>query len=136
VFQSRRGPVASVLYGGLLLGCIASFLALEGPLLGWSVVFMSLCVIGVHGMLSGTASMDFGGSKNAGIVTGVIDGFVYLGTGTQAFLYAKTLPTGAAAKAASAWSIWPGAMIPVAVVGLGLCATIWNAKPQKGGGGH
>ncbi|MBM4359163.1 MAG: MFS transporter [Deltaproteobacteria bacterium] len=136
VFQSRRGPVASVLYGGLLLGCVAAFLSLEGPLLGWSVVFMSLCVIGVHGMLSGTASMDFGGSKNAGVVTGVIDGFVYLGTGTQAFLYAKTLPMGAAAKAASAWSIWPGAMIPVALIGLGLCTTIWNARPQKGGGGH
>lgn len=136
VFQSRRGPVASVLYGGLLAGCLAAFLTLDGPLLGWSVVFMSLCVIGVHGMLSGTASMDFGGSKNAGIVTGVIDGFVYLGTGTQAFLYAKALPTGAAAKLTSSWKIWPMAMIPVAVVGLALCATIWNAKPQKSGGGR
>ena len=35
-------------------------------MLGWTVIFMSLCVIGVHGMLSGTASMDFGGKKNAG----------------------------------------------------------------------
>jgi len=137
VFGSRRGPVASVLYGGLLVGCLAAFFGLGSPMLGWSVVFMSLCVIGVHGMLSGTASMDFGGSKNAGIVTGVIDGFVYLGTGTQAFLYAKSLPTGAAAKSAANWSIWPGAMIPVALLGLGLCAMIWNARPQKAGaGGH
>ena len=132
VFQSRRGPVASVLYGGLLAGCAAAYVLLDGPLLGWSVVFMSLCVIGVHGMLSGTASMDFGGSKNAGIVTGVIDGFVYLGTGAQAFYYARALPSGAAAKSAAAWKVWPGAMLPVAVVGLLLCATIWNARPQKG----
>jgi MFS transporter, OPA family, glycerol-3-phosphate transporter len=132
VFQSRRGPVASVLYAGLLAGCAAAFVLLDGPMLGWSVVFMSLCVIGVHGMLSGTASMDFGGSKNAGIVTGVIDGFVYLGTGAQAFYYARALPTGTAAKTAAAWKVWPAAMLPVAVLGLALCATIWNARPQKG----
>jgi OPA family glycerol-3-phosphate transporter-like MFS transporter len=69
-------------------------MALGTPVLGWSVLFMSLCVIGVHGMLSGTASMDFGGSKSAGVVTGVIDGFVYLGTGTQALLYGRILPQG------------------------------------------
>ena len=97
---------------------------------------MSLCVIGVHGMLSGTASMDFGGSKNAGVVTGVIDGFVYLGTGTQAFYYARSLPTGADAKVAANWGVWPSAMIPVAVVGLLLCALIWNAKPGKSSGAH
>lgn len=131
VFGSRRGPVASVLYAGLLLGCIAASFTLGGPFLGWSVIFMSLCVIGVHGMLSGTASMDFGGSKNAGVVTGVIDGFVYLGTGTQAFYYARSLPTGEAAKDPANWAVWPNAMIPVALVGLVLCAMIWNAKPQK-----
>ena len=136
VFGSRRGPVASVLYGGLLVGCVCAYFLLGSPLLGWSVVFMSLCVIGVHGMLSGTASMDFGGSKNAGVVTGVIDGFVYLGTGTQAFYYARSLPTGADAKVAANWGVWPSAMIPVAVVGLLLCALIWNAKPGKSSGAH
>ena len=53
------------------------------PIVGWLVVFMSMAVIGVHGMLSGTASMDFGGAKNAGIAVGIIDGFVYLGTGVM-----------------------------------------------------
>lgn len=131
VFGSRRGPVASVLYGGLLLGTVGAFFTLGNPALGWSVVFMSLCVIGVHGMLSGTASMDFGGSKNAGLVTGIIDGFVYLGTGTQALLYSRVLPTGEAAKDPLNWSVWPGAMLPVAAVGLLLCGTIWNARPKK-----
>ena len=131
VFQSRRGPVSSVLYAGLALGAGVAFFALGSPVLGWAVVFMSLCVIGVHGMLSGTASMDFGGKKNAGVVTGIIDGFVYLGTGAQAFLYGATLPKGDLAKDPAAWKIWPGAMLPVAVVGLGLCATIWNARPAS-----
>ena len=51
-----------------------------------------MAVIGVHGMLSGTASMDFGGAKNAGIAVGIIDGFVYLGTGLMSFTYAVILP--------------------------------------------
>jgi OPA family glycerol-3-phosphate transporter-like MFS transporter len=136
LFQSRRGPVAAVLYAGLTLGAAAAVGLIGGPMLGWSVVFMSLCVIGVHGMLSGTASMDFGGAKNAGIVTGIIDGFVYLGTGTQAFLYGRILPTGDAAKVAENWSVWPTAMLPVAVLGLVLCGQVWNARPQRGSGGH
>lgn len=131
VFGSRRGPVSSVLYGGLAAGAGVAFFTLGSPALGWAVVFMSLCVIGVHGMLSGTASMDFGGRKNAGVVTGIIDGFVYLGTGTQAFLYGATLPMGDAAKDPANWRVWPGAMLPVAVVGLALCATIWNARPKS-----
>ncbi len=131
LFQSRRGPVASVLYGGLLVGAVGALLTLSSPVIGWSVILMSLCVIGVHGMLSGTASMDFGGTKNAGVVTGIIDGFVYLGTGTQALLYGHILPTGDAAKDPLAWASWPGAMIPVALVGLLLCTRIWNARPQR-----
>ncbi len=133
VFSSRRGPVSSVLYAGMLLGAVAAYFLLGEPSLGWSVVFMSLCVIGVHGMLSGTASMDFGGTKNAGLVTGIIDGFVYLGGGAQAFLYGMKLPKGDAAADPQNWTVWPGAMLPVAVVGLILCATIWNAKPKSSG---
>ncbi len=130
VFQSRRGPVASVLYGGLFVGAIVACFTLGHPALGWAVIFMSLCVIGVHGMLSGTASMDFGGTKNAGVVTGIIDGFVYLGTGTQALLYSRMLPKDEAAKNPANWLIWPAAMVPVALVGLVLCSRIWNARPQ------
>ncbi|MBI5495833.1 MAG: MFS transporter [Deltaproteobacteria bacterium] len=130
VFDSRRGPVASVLYGGLVVGGVMVTFALGSPVVAWTVVFMSLCVIGVHGMLSGTASMDFGGRKNAGVVTGIIDGFVYLGTAAQSFLYARILPHGADAANAANWISWPVAMLPVAAVGLVLATRVWNARPQ------
>jgi MFS transporter, OPA family, glycerol-3-phosphate transporter len=130
VFDSRRGPVASVLYGGLTAGAVATFFLLGGTGVGWSVMFMSLCVIGVHGMLSGTASADFGGKKNAGIATGIIDGFVYLGTAAQSFLYGAVLPQKAAAKVIANWKAWPLTMIPVAVVGFALATRVWNAKPK------
>jgi OPA family glycerol-3-phosphate transporter-like MFS transporter len=138
VFGSRRGPVSAVLYGGLFGGALVATFSVGGPVIGWTVVAMSLCVIGVHGMLSGTATMDFGGAKNAGVVTGVIDGFVYLGGASQAFFYGAFLPSKDALKTMSreeivdAWQVWPGAMIPVALVGLLLCTRVWNARARPG----
>ena len=132
VFGSRRGPVASVLYGGLLVGAGCTLLLLGAPSLGWSVAGMSVCVIGVHGMLSGTMSADFGGKKGAGMATGIIDGFVYLGTALQSFIYGAILPTGAAAKSPEAWRNWPLVMVPVALVGLVLASRLWNARPKQG----
>ncbi|MCL2325179.1 MAG: MFS transporter [Proteobacteria bacterium] len=143
VFKSRRGPVAAILYMGMLAGTIAIFFVLDNVFLGISLAFIMLCVFGVHGMLSGTATMDFGGSKNAGIATGIIDAFVYLGTGLQAFILGAVLPDmtrdGIEVVSDPAnWWAWPMAMLPVVVVGLFLCIRIWNAsvKPgaQKGGG--
>lgn len=132
LFNSRRGPVAAFLYGLMLVGCIVMFTLLGSPQLGWVMAFMSLAVIGVHGMLSGTASMDFGGTKNVGVAVGIIDGFVYLGTGAQAILYANILPKGAdeAAKNVSNWYGWPIAMLPLAVIGLVLAYKIRGAKPK------
>jgi OPA family glycerol-3-phosphate transporter-like MFS transporter len=126
-FHSRRGPVSAVLYGIMLLGGALMIGMVSSPLLGWLVVFMSMAIIGVHGMLSGTASMDFGGKKNVGVAVGLIDGFVYLGTAVQSIVYAKILPNGDAAKDPANWSNWPIAMIPFAAIGLFLAIRIWHA---------
>ncbi|MEE2829779.1 MAG: MFS transporter [Myxococcota bacterium] len=154
VFQSRRGPVAAVLYGGMVIGGLAMYFLLdrENFMLMWLLIFMSLCVIGVHGMLSGTASMDFGGAKNAGIAVGIIDGFVYLGTAIMSFWYGWRLPKNTCddslkvdgvyangegplscnpAGDASNWVEWPIWMLPIAVVGFLLATRVWNAKPKS-----
>ncbi|MBN2009218.1 MFS transporter [candidate division KSB1 bacterium] len=90
--------------------------------LGFLVVFMSLCVIGVHGMLSGTATADFGGRKAAATAVGFIDGFVYLGTAVQSitlgFLTEKS------------WNYWPIFLIPFVILGLVLAIRIWHAFPN------
>ena len=90
-------------------------------------------------MLSGTASMDFGGRKNVGVAVGIIDGFVYLGTGAMSVTYAITLPreqfdeagnlTGPVLDPAN-WIAWPVAMIPMALIGSLLALRVWNAKPK------
>ncbi len=136
LFGARRGPVVAVLYGGLAAGGAVALATLGDPALAWAVAAMSLCVIGVHGMLSGTASADFGGRKGAGMATGIIDGFVYLGGAAQAFLYGRLLPRGAEAHDPARWTAWPASMIPVALLGLGLALTLWNARPRPGPAGH
>ncbi len=147
VFGSRRGPVAALLYGLLLLGAIALSFVYTTPAVGWLVVFMSMAVIGVHGMMSGTASMDFGGRRNAGIAVGIIDGFVYLGTGAMSLTYFLLLPeeefdaagnlTGPVLDPKN-WIAWPLAMIPFAALGLFLATRLWNARPKglKAAAGH
>jgi OPA family glycerol-3-phosphate transporter-like MFS transporter len=95
--------------------------------LGLAVFMVSLCVIGTHGLLSGTATMDFGGRKAAATAVGVIDGFVYLGTAVQSFALGYITSWN--------WHFWPVFLAPFALVGFGLCLRIWRAVP-KGGGGH
>jgi OPA family glycerol-3-phosphate transporter-like MFS transporter len=131
MFESRRGPVSAVLYGALIGGAAAMIATLTTPAIGWVVVVMSLCVIGVHGMLSGTASMDFGGKKNVGVAVGIIDGLVYLGTGTVSFILGKVLPEHGAAKIAANWKAWPIVILPATIVGFMLALRVWNAKPKR-----
>lgn len=149
VFQSRRGPVAAILYGGVIVGSIALLLIYQMPVIdlgpttlapaGVLAILVSMCVIGVHGMLSGTASMDFGGRKNVGVAVGIIDGFVYLGTGVMSLTYGIVLPTEqfdaednltGPVTDPSNWSAWPISMILVGIVGFGLATRVWNAKPK------
>ncbi len=145
MFQSRRGPVATVLYALMLAGTVVIvpllLLSSPGPV-PWVIAFMSMAIIGVHGMLSGTASADFGGRKNTGVAVGIIDGFVYGGSMLQSFIYGAYLPEklitcadhttrpNPAARQIENWMIWPYAMIPVAIVGAILALRVWNARAQ------
>jgi len=137
LFQSRRGPVAAFLYGIILVGSGLMFVTVASPgLHGWLVAFMSLAIIGVHGMLSGSASIDFGGKKNTGLAVGIIDGFVYLGTGLHALVLGIVLPSKAQDAFHQAdptdpanWWTWAAAMVPVALIGLFFSARMWNTRP-------
>lgn len=148
LFHSRRGPVSAVLYGIMLIGAVAIIPLFGAPaIIPWVVAFMAMAIIGVHGMLTGTMSQDFGGKRATGIVVGVIDGFVYFGSTLQSWFYGKYLPSklpcpngryidNPAAKDISNWHVWPYAMIPVAAIGLLLAFKLWNAKPGARSGGH
>jgi OPA family glycerol-3-phosphate transporter-like MFS transporter len=146
LFQSRRGPVAAILYGGMLLGTLVLTFTYTTPgFVGPTVLLLSTLIIGVHGMLSGTASMDFGGKHNTGVAVGIIDGFVYAGTAVMSFTYAIILPEtqldangkviGESLDPAN-WIGWPVAMIPFALIGLVLSTRVWNARPRGAAAAH
>ncbi len=150
LFKSRRGPVAVLLYGVMAVGALLLLVIYDAPPLfhiggfafygqAWLVILMSMAVIGVHGMLSGTASMDFGGKKNVGVAVGIIDGFVYLGTGAMSLTYSIVLPkeqfdeagklTGPVLDPAN-WIGWPLAMVPFTLIGMALAFRVWHATPK------
>lgn len=122
-FGSRRAPVAGILYSSILVATIVMVFSLNSPVvLGLLVAMISVSVIGTHGMLSGTATMDFGGRKAAGTAVGLIDGLVYLGTGVQSLSLGYITSTN--------WAYWPVFLIPFAALGILFTIKIWNAFPK------
>jgi len=124
IFKSRRGPVAAVLYGMMFFATLLMVFVIETNqiFLAIAVVAMSFCVIGTHGMLSGTSTMDFGGKRAAATAVVLIDGFVYLGTGIQS-IFLGYITT-------SDWGMWPIFLIPFTVIGFLLALKIWKAIPK------
>lgn len=125
LFGSRRGPVAGIFYGVLLASTIGMALSLGGSpaRLGFIVSLVSIAVIGTHGMLSGTATMDFGGTRAAATAVGLIDGLVYLGTGVQSLALGFITTWN--------WHFWPIFLAPFAAVGIFLTVRIWGAIPKR-----
>ncbi|MEK7384437.1 MAG: MFS transporter, partial [Elusimicrobiota bacterium] len=133
LFSSRRAPMAAILYALMAACAIVMAFTLDKALWwgGAAVILISMAVIGVHGILSGTSTTDFGGAKNAGAAVGIVDGMVYLGTGLQSVIIGNLTPTGSAAKVAANWIWWPIFLVPFAFVGLALSLKIWHAVPKK-----
>ncbi|OGC96571.1 MAG: hypothetical protein A2W25_00905 [candidate division Zixibacteria bacterium RBG_16_53_22] len=123
LFQSRRGPVAALLYALLFAGALLMAFTLRSDqiLLAVAVVGMSFAVIGTHGVLSGTSTMDFGGKRAAGTAVGLIDGFVYLGTGVQSLSLGFITTRN--------WDYWPVFLIPFTLLGFFLAMRIRKAIP-------
>lgn len=148
LFQSRRPPVAFVFYlvQVVMLGLLGLTLG-QGSWGGqvWAVILLGLTamfIFGVHGMLSGTASMDFGGRKAAASVAGALDGIQYIGSGLTGFGLGWILKTygwdGVAIhghQPTHAW-VWVGSIIPFSLMGAYIMTRIWNAKAGAGAGGH
>jgi OPA family glycerol-3-phosphate transporter-like MFS transporter len=124
VFRSRRPPVAFIGYA-LQIFCLAIVWA--SPSLLWvmgAFVVNSLGISMVHSMLSGTASMDFGGQKAAGSATGMFDGMQYLGGAAVGIGMGWLLET-------FGWGVWGPSMIGFSVVGALLMIKLWNVIPVQ-----
>lgn len=177
LFQSRRPPVAFIFYMGqivflLALGFLPGQLAVlqdnpgaatvgaytVGQILAVVLLGLTCMVIfGVHGMLSGTASMDFGGRKAAATTAGMLDGIQYVASGFTGFglgavldrwgwdglAVAHSAAAGALAEAGGAIErgpadahIWVLTIVPFSLLGGLLMTRLWHATPLKGRGAH
>lgn len=123
-FFSRRGPPVA-LFNLIMFVCMvvmSSFLFSSPFTIGLCAILMQFAVIGVHSLMSGTAAADFGGRKATATASGIVDGFVYLGSGFQSlslgFLVTKD------------WQFWPLFLVPFTVVGFILALKIWQALPE------
>jgi MFS transporter, OPA family, glycerol-3-phosphate transporter len=138
LFHSRRGPSAAMLYAltAAVLGLTVTLIHDASAAVLLACAMMSL--IGIHGMLSGTASMDFGGTRNVGVAVGIIDGMVYLGNGAQSLIYGQLLPekskpgeVGGPAADPDNWVSLPIICAVVAAVAFVVCLRLWNARASR-----
>ncbi len=124
VFQSRRPPVAFLFYLGQIASLAALGVTSSPAMAAFLIGFTCMWVFGVHGMLSGTASMDFGGTKAAASVTGLLDGVQYVASGLAGFLLGALLDR-------YGWGVWTMMIAPFSLVGAILMTTLWNATPKN-----
>jgi OPA family glycerol-3-phosphate transporter-like MFS transporter len=142
-FQSRRGPPAALLSGFMfcLILIMAVFLFQSPVVVALAALLISMAVIGVHSLMSGTAAADFGGRKATATCSGIVDGFVYLGSTVQSlsigFLTPKEgtvmahEPTFSLAHIAErSWFWWPVFLAPFALLGCGIAIKIWHDLPE------
>ncbi len=123
LFQSRRMPVAFVGYSLIILSLLVVWLAKDISLIIIAFIVNSLAISMVHSMLSGTASMDFGGQRAAATATGMFDGMQYLGGAAVGVGVGWMLDN-------FGWSSWSPSMIGFAMIGAILMLVLWNAKPK------
>jgi len=126
VFGSRRPPVAFL---GYVLQIISLAIVAMAPSLGAIVIAFtvnSLAISMVHSMLSGTASMDFGGKRAAATAAGMFDGMQYVGGSVMGVGAGWLIET-------YGWGTWGPSMIGFSVIGAILMLKLWNARPSRGG---
>lgn len=123
-FHSRRGPPAALAAGLMFVATTVMALVLfsHPTVVGICALSIICMVISVHSLMSGTAAADFGGRKATATASGIVDGFVYLGSGVQSFAlgYLTTRD----------WHFWPIFMMPFAFAGMLLAVRIWKDLPE------
>lgn len=126
-FHSRRAPVAGINQIFMFLAAVIMLAILltheQDPLvMGICALVIMMAVIGVHSIMSGTATADFGGRKEAATATGVADGFSKLGSSFQEFVLGAVITK-------DTWHYWPSFLIPFTLLGLFFAWKLWHELP-------
>ncbi|MBZ5555369.1 MAG: MFS transporter [Acidobacteriia bacterium] len=123
VFKSRRPPVAFIGYTLQVASLAIIWWAPSLSLIVAAFIVNSFAISMVHSMLSGTASMDFGGKKAAASATGMFDGMQYIGGSAVGIGMGWMLER-------LGWGAWGPSMIGFSIIGAILMLRLWNAVPK------
>lgn len=123
-FNSRRPPVAFIFYLGQLLSLFILSRAGTPALAAFMIGVTCMWIFGVHGMLTGTASMDFGGTKGAATVAGMLDGVQYVASGLTGFFLGHIIDN-------NGWGAWTLLIMPFSLLGALLMLRLWNESPMR-----
>ena len=126
LFKSRRTPVAFIGYFLQILSLLVIWQVADITFIIIAFIVNSMAISMVHSMLSGTASMDFGGKRAAATATGMFDGMQYLGGAAVGVGVGWLLDN-------FGWGSWGPSMIAFSVIGAILMLKLWNAKPSRSG---
>ncbi|MCX6546278.1 MAG: MFS transporter [Acidobacteria bacterium] len=129
LFQSRRPPVAFIFYIGQIGALVALGQATSPLMAALLIPFTCMWIFGVHGMLSATSAMDFGGTKAAATVAGICDGVQYIASGLTGFALGWALDK-------HGWGMWTYMIIPFSVIGALLMTRLWNETPLRKHAAH
>jgi OPA family glycerol-3-phosphate transporter-like MFS transporter len=127
VFKHKRPPVALIGYCLTILCLLVIWKSTDITLVTIAFIVNSFAISIVHSMLSGTASMDFGGKRAAGTAAGLFDGMQYVGGSFAGIGMGWLVQT-------YGWEAWGPSMIGFAVIGAIIMFVLRNAVPK--GGGH
>lgn len=124
VFGSRRPPVAFLFYIGQIVALVWLGRTSSPLMAALLIPFTCVWIFGVHGMLSATSAMDFGGTKAAATVTGICDGVQYLASGLTGFALGGALDR-------LGWTAWTWMIIPFSIIGALLMTRLWHETPLR-----
>jgi OPA family glycerol-3-phosphate transporter-like MFS transporter len=124
IFGARRGPVICIAFCGqllalLLLGQVQAALPAALVLAG-----LQFFINAGHSLIGGAASMDFGGRKAAATAAGLFDGMQYVAGSVVGYGMGALLQR-------HGWGVWTWAVLPFAVLGAALSASLWNTLPKR-----
>lgn len=124
MFRGRRTPVAFL---GYVIQVLCLSVVCIAPSIQWVIIafiFNSFAISMVQSMLSGTASMDFGGKKAAATAAGLFDGMQYVGGSFVGLGMGWILDH-------KGWGYWGPSMIGFSMIGCMIMLFFWNARPKK-----
>ncbi|MFM8233956.1 MAG: MFS transporter [Holophagaceae bacterium] len=137
-FQSRRAPSAFIFFiAQIIIFSILGFSPFASTFLGQIISIIGLglstmLALGIHGLLSGTAGADFGGTRGAATVVGFVDSFQYFGSGFSGLMLGWILNQyGWGPQFTLNGWYWMGALLPCSLFGALAMLKIWGANPQS-----